>query len=146
MSQQRMFAMNLYLTGGGAEPLAVPPIGPEGRWGVAVVPPGIMDGYYSNPTAAFTEYHLGAKVAKFRNSGEKYMLIESDRVDLLNATNGAWAMDDSTVPKYAPWTAASGVWSFRHSGLRMNAMYMDGHVESLKWNVNMRGPRYTLPD
>jgi len=150
INQQRMYCMNQYLTGGPPEPLSVPPIGPEGRWGLPIVPATQMNDLYTPPFNfgfnASSEYHLGAKIAKFRNSAQKYMLIESDRVDTLNSASGPWSMDDSTTPKYAPWTAASGIFSFRHSGLRMNAIFMDGHGESLVWDVNMRGPRVTLPN
>jgi prepilin-type processing-associated H-X9-DG protein/prepilin-type N-terminal cleavage/methylation domain-containing protein len=76
----------------------------------------------------FTRYYtLGARVTFYRNPSEKILIIEASR--------GHDEFDPSQNPGLAtpevPWSPSVGAWGFPHPDLRMNILFVDGHVETM---------------
>ena len=153
----RSYAMNGYAVGGARATTAVDDGGPYGQ---AIVPPEQMDSYYigfsgfggrtfAYSNAAYTgttkgHYRLGAKLSKFRNSSEKYLLWEIDFAnDTWTGTTGAihWA---AIVRNSPPWSAGiydssngydRGYFSYRHNKT-CNFLFVDGHVSGEQFDQN----------
>jgi prepilin-type N-terminal cleavage/methylation domain-containing protein/prepilin-type processing-associated H-X9-DG protein len=143
-SSKRSYALNTNLTGGYSPTL------PEGPYGLELSADemSVRNGYYyavfNNSTWSFSEYHLGAKLTRFKNSSNKYMLIENDRAS--DGFGSAGTLTLGSDPNYPIWSAGGGTWSFRHNYRRMNIAFMDGHVESVAFGPNVGNGRYVTPD
>jgi len=142
----RIYEMNNFVCGARTSALVY-------LYGVAVIPPGIMDDYYKpiSPLWSFTgaggEYYLGAKLVKFRNPSEKYMVIEGDRADLFVSAPTIFL--GNGVPTWPVWTAGNtgtpGAYSFRHSGTRINIVHMDGHVSTFPFDPGLMNAQFIDP-
>jgi prepilin-type N-terminal cleavage/methylation domain-containing protein/prepilin-type processing-associated H-X9-DG protein len=119
----RCWQMNADACGGAK----VPSTATYGQYALGIEPATLID-----PT--YTSYFLGAKVTKFRNPAEKFLIVESERTaDNSNASfpyndlPSTWRLGDD--PLYPAWAGKGGGFSFRHNGYKfMNALFMDGHV------------------
>ena len=97
--------------------------------------------YRSNGAGAsysLSEYWLGGKLALVRNASNKFLVVESERGG--DALGGS---EPITLDSSTPWTAGgSGAYSFRHQPRRMNAVYCDGHVDSVVFGPSVMADRF----
>lgn len=135
----RRFTLN-ETAAGGPDPVN----NPAGPYGVMVTPP---NRYYDNATS----YRLGAKISEFRQPSRTFLVLESDKgsdtsmsVHPHSDSRSTWYPGDGGKP----WVGAKGTFAFRHPyGKSMNALFVDGHVESLrptdplnrKWRFQLNG-------
>jgi prepilin-type processing-associated H-X9-DG protein/prepilin-type N-terminal cleavage/methylation domain-containing protein len=138
----RHYAINAWATGGSF--LSTDP--PEGVLGLAVTPASSMNGWFTPVSSVwnFTQYHLGAKLTRFNNPSNKYLVLEADRSDGFASSTNALVMGDST--SYPVWAASGGSFSFRHPKNRMNVLFVDGHVESRPFESTFRNKRNINPE
>jgi prepilin-type processing-associated H-X9-DG protein len=128
----RAYAINQYVTGGPYYKVGSV-VHSEGQYGLQVKPASTVADYY-------TEYWLGSKLSKFRNSSEKFMIVEHERASdsvcasfPYNDKPSTWFLGDD--PKYPPYSGDGGSYSIRHNGRRVaNALFIDGHVEGITAN------------
>lgn len=119
----RGWTMNLNILGANSS-------GVTTEHGLDVIPP-------TKWVAGMAKYRLGAKLSKVRRPSEKFLVLESERSNHWCNTHGGggdtpnvWYVGD-TVNRPA-YSGAYGMFSFRHARFtRMNALFVDGHVESL---------------
>lgn len=139
----RPYTLNAYLVGRpdfGTDP-------PWGRYGYLVLDQTAHSGVKKiMPDFAvdswFTYYYLGAKIASFRNSSEKIMMLESeasnDNVQMgWEPTSGSLPDVQLTMGSDFPWTADGNYVAYRHNGNTLtNVLFMDGHVAGDKGRKN----------
>lgn len=118
----RCYAVNLYVIGGTRPAGAMctehgRPVSPPHRFMAADV----------------TGYFLGARLSKFKDPSRKFMVVEIERgADTSNANN---PNKNNKLIKTTPYTANSGNFAFRHNRFeRANFLFIDGHVESLRYD------------
>ncbi len=150
LTNARIYAINNYLTGPKSS-------GPPVSYGLGLQhpQPAEMDSYYkiTSPTFSFGgaggDYWYGAKLVKFRNPSTKIMIGENDRNDAFTGT--ADISLNGPAGGYPAWDAARtvspayGLYSFRHPGRRMNAVYFDGHCEAIPFSKTAMDDRYFDP-
>jgi prepilin-type processing-associated H-X9-DG protein len=129
----RALAINSYVTGGPYYTVKVNGKSvkvPEGQYGLMLKDPQSHQDY-------FKTYWLGSKLSKFKNTSQKFMILDhegaNDNVTSSwphNDLPGTWYLgDDARYPRFA---GDAGAYSFRHNGRRiMNVVFIDGHVEGL---------------
>ena len=94
--------------------------------------------YGAGASYNLTEYWLGAKLSIVRNPSAKFLVFETER-----GSDGFSGTEPIAINSGQPWTAGtSGVYSFRHPILRMNAIYCDGHVDSVAFGPSVMASRY----
>lgn len=138
-----IYRMNLSVTGGQDTPTQ-----PAGPLGLVVEPPSHREGYYTPiaSTWTFSRYSLGAKLTKFRRPSAKYMVIEGDNKATFahSTTDPVLILGDSS--SYPKSTAKSGEWAFRHPKLRMNILYVDGHVDATYFASDLSRKVFIAPE
>jgi prepilin-type N-terminal cleavage/methylation domain-containing protein/prepilin-type processing-associated H-X9-DG protein len=118
---RRPYNMNIYAIGGAAPsgaPNTTPP--PAGK--------AVSSQY-------FDLLFLGAKVSRFRNPSEKFLVIESANGG--DAAQAPFAFSDSKDnPALAtpgqPYSLPQKTFAFRHAGMTANVLYVDGHVGKIR--------------
>ncbi len=148
----RCYNMNLDATGGASSATGWPdpPYPPEGLYGYRISlatsrsypHPGYgTAGYGHNPVDFITSpdgfgYHLGAKLSLFKP--RQFLVVEGERGDEIvyarspYQTPGASLQMDTTQPSFSVTGGTVGFLAFRHGRMKkMNALFFDGHVESL---------------
>ncbi len=112
---------------------------PEGVYGALLVPPQSL-----SVDSVYTAYYAtGSKLSMFKNSAEKYMVVEEDRNDVLDSNGtGVNVMHDDAL--YPPYDTANGKISYRHN-FKTNILYIDGHVELKAFDPHVRNNIYMFP-
>ncbi len=93
-----------------------------------------LSGYYaSSGWSPLVAYQYGTKMSKWRTPARKVLVYEGDG----NTADGQFGSplllgSAANLPKWS-----SGSASFRHPVLRMNVLYMDGHVDSVRYAANI---------
>jgi prepilin-type N-terminal cleavage/methylation domain-containing protein/prepilin-type processing-associated H-X9-DG protein len=91
----------------------------------------------------FTEYWLGAKVSAVRNPSTKYLVVESYRGG--DALGGGEPISLDNTSSQPPGAASNGAYDFRHYNLKMNVVFVDGHVETIPFSPTaMSAKRFNL--
>lgn len=129
----RCFIINSNVAGG-------PPKFPPGNWTTRI--PSVYGQELSNPSSidpSYQQYALGARLSSFRNTSEKFMVLESEAA--IYEVDGIWPWDDAYStwhlgddPNYPAWSGGrpGGTYGFRHSGKQfMNVLFVDGHVATV---------------
>jgi prepilin-type N-terminal cleavage/methylation domain-containing protein/prepilin-type processing-associated H-X9-DG protein len=139
----RIYAMNTNAAGGVETTVGSPKkLVTAGPLGKEVYLPERMNDLYSDVigfSISFTSTDrsrwllLGTRVAEFRNSSNKLLVIESDRSEKFNARIVSQPLVMGDDVNYPPHGASGGVASFRHSR-GMNALYADGHVSRVAFD------------
>lgn len=89
---------------------------------------------------------LGAKVSRFKNPSEKFLLLET-----ANASD--WAQppfnfsgeDPALATPARPYSQTSQLFAFRHANLTANVLYVDGHVGRIRpHSISESGTRSDL--
>jgi prepilin-type N-terminal cleavage/methylation domain-containing protein/prepilin-type processing-associated H-X9-DG protein len=91
-------------------------------------------------------YNYGPKLNTFRSASTKYLINEGDRAEVFGSVDPLVLLTRGHPAYLYPWgadkitqTGGGPTWSFRHPTLRMNMLFIDGHVESLAF-----GPKVAL--
>lgn len=131
---------------GGATTTKVPPQSqPNPAWGE---PPlyGVMKTMPAIPGSSDYEY-LGAQISRFRNPANKFLVIESAISSSVAQPKQITIVDPRKATKEYPFSSdssggfgASALYAFRHPGLTMNILFVDGHVEA----VGHTDPKLTM--
>jgi prepilin-type N-terminal cleavage/methylation domain-containing protein/prepilin-type processing-associated H-X9-DG protein len=136
----RSYAMNGDAIGGAETGDAI--VGWSRPYGLQVIPGNLKDhpsyggSFYDVPPST-RRYWLGTKLAQFKNASEKFLVMES--------TSTGDILLKKTVALTAPVNNNSGGWDFRHSQ-RMNAVFVDGHVEARLFDPNMAKAPFMSPN
>jgi len=146
----RIYMMNAYLTGQDVTTSGVTTPGPTQ---LAVSIPQTKDSqYYFTTGQSFAGgyYFYGTKLSSFQNASTKYAVWDTDHAGDSYAGQAqgyaAPVIGDGVSSGYPPYDAGGGDWSFRHSNnSRLNMLYIDGHVDSIQYNVNMANLLYFEP-
>jgi prepilin-type N-terminal cleavage/methylation domain-containing protein/prepilin-type processing-associated H-X9-DG protein len=132
----RSYSINQEVIGGAPTKDPVTLLVASMPYGLKIDPPDMK----TNPlygTFALTQYWLGTKVTRFNNTSRKFMVMDGTASgDALNVKTSAMAQ---------PVNDNSGGWDFRHNH-RMNAAFMDGHVESVMFKTDLWTAPNMSPD
>lgn len=100
--------------------------------------------FYSTWTFTGCSYYLGAKMSKWHNPAQKFLVWDSEKDGAPANALATLSMGDSA--SFSSFCAGTGTFAFRHSNYkRFNMMFLDGHVEAMQFDQNLLKPVWFDP-
>ena len=123
---RRPYQMSVWALGG--QPLNSPPANPyDPENGIATRYGRVK--FYGGPGKDWEM--LGARISKFRQPAQKFLIVEGANAGNEIIPRPRSTANPSLATKEIPYSKSDQLYAFRHSGLRANMLYVDGHVATI---------------